>query len=131
MSKQDIDPVVASYHRCREDEQFVETFYDLFMGMSDEVAKLFEHTDFKRQRLMLRESLLEMLCYSRGMDGVDEDIVKLAERHSGLGIKPEMYAMWLDSLCDAVQKHDPEYTPAIGQQWRDAMQKGIDFLLSC
>lgn len=121
--------VMASYHRCREDEQFFDTFYKTFLGKSEEVAALFRHTDFKRQKLMLRESLLEMLCYDRGMEGVEEEIRKLGQRHRELGVKDEMYAMWLDSLCETVAKYDSEYSPKLEQAWRAAMQKGIDVML--
>ncbi len=130
MSESSVDPVMASYHRCREDDKFVDTFYELFLAKSDDIARMFQHTDFKRQKLMLRESLLEMLCYDLGVDGSEEEILRLAHRHNDLGVTPEMYAMWLDSLCQAVERHDPEYQPEIGQRWREAMQKGIDRMLS-
>lgn len=121
--------VMASYHRCREDDEFFDTFYDLFLGKSREVAELFRHTDFKHQKLMLRESLLEMLCFERGVPGVEETIRRLGQRHKVLGVKDEMYTLWVDSLCEAVEKHDPEYAPELAQQWRDAMQKGIDVMI--
>ncbi len=130
MSEHELDPVMASYHRCRADEQFVDKFYDLFLATSSEIRNMFVHTDFKRQKLMLRESLLEMLCYARGMDGSEAEVIKLGHRHKELNITPEMFAMWLDSLCQAIKQHDPEYTPEIGQAWRAAMQKGIDLMLS-
>jgi hemoglobin-like flavoprotein len=130
MAEHELDPLMASYHRCRADEQFVDTFYDLFLATSSDIRNMFVHTDFKRQKLMLRESLLELLCYARGMKGAEAEVIKLAQRHKQLEITPEMFAMWLDSLCQAVQKHDPEYTPEIGQLWRDAMQKGIDLMLA-
>jgi hemoglobin-like flavoprotein len=130
MSEKNVDPVIASYHRCREDEFFVDTFYQYFLAKSADIAKMFEHTDFTRQKLMLRESLLEMLCYDRGVEGAEAEIQRIAHRHLDLGIPPEMYTMWLDSLCEAVEQHDPKYTPELGQQWRDSMQKGIDLMLS-
>lgn len=120
--------VVASYHRCRSDARFVDTFYDLFLARSPEVAQKFEHTDFERQKMMLRESLLEMISFEQDLPGAHEEIAKLAQRHKELEVTREMYVMWLDALCEAVERHDPEYTPEIGDSWRRAMQKGIDWM---
>ena len=54
-----------SYYRCRHAEGFLDTFYDLFTSKSPAVAAKFAKTDFKAQKLMLRQSLLEMLCFDR------------------------------------------------------------------
>ena len=121
-----MDAVVASYHRCRECDDFIDTFYDIFMAQSPAIARMFADTNFKIQKLMLRESLMEMLFFQQGIPGAADEIEKLARRHKELDVKPEMFALWLDSLCDAVERHDPEYTPEIALQWRQAMQKGID-----
>ena len=125
-----LDEVTASYHRCRADDRFFDTFYDVFLAKSPEIAKKFEHTDFTHQKLMLRESLLEMLCFEQGMAGSREEIEILGHRHRDLHITSEMYEMWLDSLCTAVEKHDPEFTPQLTQKWRDAIRPGIDLMES-
>ena len=120
------DEVLASYHRCRADEGFVDTFYDLFLAQSTEVAAKFAHTDFPHQKLMLRQALLEMLSFDRGLEGSEAEIAKLADQHKELGVTSEMYSMWLEALCVAVARHDPEYTPELGELWRQAMQRGIE-----
>lgn len=124
------DDLMASFHRCRQTEGFVDTFYELFLAKSPEIAKKFAHTDFKIQKLMLRESLLEMLCFEQGMSGAREEIEKLGRQHKALDIRPEMYTMWLDALCEAIQRHDEKYTPELESQWRRAMQQGIDVMTS-
>ncbi len=124
-----MDAVTASYHRCRAEGDFVETFYEIFLAKSPEIAKKFARTDFKHQKLMLRESLLEMLCFEMGMAGAKDEIVRLGHRHHDLRIPPNMYEMWLDALCEAVAKHDPQFTPELEQQWRDAMRPGIELMV--
>jgi hemoglobin-like flavoprotein len=119
------DELTASYYRCRRDERFLNTFYDAFLSKSPVVAQMFARTDFKIQKLVLRQSLLEMLCFDREMSGTREEIERLGLRHKELGVRPEMYAMWLDSLCEAIKKHDPNYTPALELLWREAMLKSI------
>jgi hemoglobin-like flavoprotein len=125
-----MDELMASYHRCRGDEDFVDTFYDCFMSKSPDIAARFADTDFTIQKLMLRESLLEMLSFGQGVAGSRAEIEKLGRRHRELNVVDEMYAMWLDSLCEAIQKHDPEYTPRIEELWRQAIRKGIEVMLS-
>lgn len=122
--------VMASYHRCRRDPQFVDSFYELFLAMSPEIARMFGQTDFTIQKLMLRESLLELLCFDQGVSGTREEIERLGRRHQTLEVKPEMYVMWLDALCAAIQKHDPDYTPELEQRWRAALQRGIDVMIT-
>jgi len=117
--------LTASYYRCRRDERFLDTFYDGFLSKSPAIAQMFAKTDFRIQKLMLRQSLLEMLCFDREMSGTREEIQRLGRHHKELNVTPEMYEMWLDSLCEAVKKHDPNYTPDLEQHWRAAMYKSI------
>jgi hemoglobin-like flavoprotein len=71
-----------------------------------------------------------MLYFDRGVQGTRDEIERLGRRHKELGITMEMYSMWLDALCEAIQKHDPLYTPEIEQLWRNAMLKPIRDMLS-
>ena len=71
------DALTASYYRCRRDGHFVDTFYDLFLSKSAEIAQKFAQTDFRLQKLVLRQSLLEMICFDRGMSGTREEIERL------------------------------------------------------
>lgn len=121
------DQVVASYHRARLSGQLFDTFYHLFLAKSPEIPPMFARTDFPHQKLMLRESLLEMLVFAQTGSGRDE-IVRLAKRHSELNVKPAHYDLWLDSLCEALAKHDPEFSSTLDSLWRDAMRRGIDLM---
>ncbi len=127
-----LDEVTASYHRCRASEGFFDTFYDRFLAKSPEVAEKFRHTDFKHQKLMLRESLISMLLFNLGSASARQDLDKLAERHSRrqVDIPPRLYDLWLDSLCETVELHDPEFKPELAAEWRTAMRAGIDLLVS-
>ena len=128
----DLDAVSQSYHRCLHSEGFTDTFYELFLAKSTEVAEKFRATDFIRQKRMLRESLLMMVMFNRDPEGVAEEMNELAERHSrrGLDIPSHLYDLWLDSLCEAVERHDREHTADLANKWRAAMRDGIDFLIS-
>ena len=125
------DDVMASFHRCREDQAFINTFYDLFLNKSPEIADKFRNTDFNIQRLMLRESLLVMLCFNLGVSGTRDELVRMGRRHSHsqLDINPKLYELWLDALCETVQLCDPQHSPALEAAWRREMQFGIDIFL--
>jgi hemoglobin-like flavoprotein len=123
------DQVVASYHRARSSGQFFDTFYDLFLAKSPEIPPMFARTDFPHQKLMLRESILEMLVFAQTGSG-REEISRLAERHRQLQVKPVHYELWLDALCGALRIHDPDFSPALELMWRDSLQKGIQIMTS-
>ena len=122
--------LTASYYRCRHDEHFLDTFYNAFLSKSPAVAQMFADTDFKIQKLVLRQSLLDMLGFYLEMPGTHEEISRLGLRHQELGVTPEMYTMWLDSLCEAIKQHDPSYTPELEQLWREAMLKSIKEMIA-
>jgi hemoglobin-like flavoprotein len=128
----DLDAVTASYHRCRASDDFFDTFYERFLAKSPEVAEKFRHTDFKRQKLMLRESLISMLLFNLGSASARDDLEHLAERHSRrqVDIPPRLYDLWLESLCETIEQHDPQFTSELGADWRKAMRAGIDLLIS-
>jgi hemoglobin-like flavoprotein len=121
------DQVVASYHRARQSGQLFDTFYALFLSKSPEIPPMFARTDFPHQKLMLRESILEMLVFAQTGSGRDE-IKRLAERHRQVNVKAAHYDLWLDALCEALAKHDNEFSPALEQMWRDALKKGIELM---
>jgi hemoglobin-like flavoprotein len=124
------DKLTASYYRCRRDERFLDTFYDRFLSKSPAVAQMFAETDFTIQKLVLRQSLLDMLAFYLEMPGTHEEIERLGLRHKELGVTPEMYATWLDSLCEAIKKHDRRYTSELEQLWREAMLKSIKEMIA-
>lgn len=128
----DYEAVQASYDRCLEDETFFDTFYDLFLVKSPEIPPLFKDTDFRRQKQVVRVSVRMMIRLGLGEPQTVEAIEKLGELHSSRdrNIKPELYELWLNALCESVKQHDPEYTAELEQQWRDTMQHGIELMTS-
>jgi hemoglobin-like flavoprotein len=88
---------------------------------------MFVRTDFRHQNLMLRESLLEMLLFVQTESNRTE-IERLAERHRELNVKPAHYILWLDSLCEALARHDDEFNSTLEQMWRETMRKGIEVM---
>jgi hemoglobin-like flavoprotein len=121
------EQVVASYNRARDSGELFDSFYELFLSKSPDIPPMFAHTDFTHQKRMLRESILEMLVYFRTQSG-EEEIRRLAERHRKINVKNEHYELWLDALCEAISKHDPEFSPELEQSWRDAFRPAIEIM---
>jgi hemoglobin-like flavoprotein len=86
------DQVAASYQRARATGEMFDTFYRLLLAKSPEIRVMFARTDFPHQKLMLRESLLEMIPFSRSGDG-REEIERLAARHRELKVQPRHYEL--------------------------------------
>lgn len=122
-----IEPVLASYHRARASGELFDTFYNLFLRKAPEIPPMFARTDFPHQKLLLRESILEMLLFAQ--NGVGRaDLERLAERHRQLNVRPAHFELWLDSLCEALSLHDPEFSILLEQMWRSAMRPGIELM---
>jgi hemoglobin-like flavoprotein len=123
------DKVVASYHRARQSGELFDTFYNLFLAKSPEIPPMFASTDFRHQKRMLRESLLEMLLFVQ-TESNRAEIERLGERHRQLNVKKAHYGLWMDALCEALAIHDAEFTPELERMWRDLMQKGTDVMIA-
>lgn len=128
----DYEAVEASYDRCLNDTGFFDTFYDLFLVKSEEIPPLFANTDFSKQKQMVRLSVRMMIRLGEGRTETRQAIEKLGEEHSSrdLNIHLELYQLWLDALCECVERHDPEYTPELESKWRDTMKPGIDLMIA-
>ena len=128
----DYAAVLASYHRCEAVSDFFDTFYERFFAKSPEVPPKFARTNMDRQKQVIMASLLWVLRLYTGDPIAKTEIEKLSETHkqSGYDIKPELYDLWLDALCESFARHDPEYTPELEQRIRRVVQPAIDLMRS-
>ena len=61
------------------------------------------------------------------------DVLKeIADRHSAsdLNIEPRFYALWLESMIEAVRQTDSVMDEQTEQAWRTVMQPGIDYMIT-
>ena len=112
--------------------EFFSAFYALFIANSPEAASKFRNTDMEKQVRMLKKSVA-ILCiyYGTGCQD-DDDLQKLAERHSkrGVDIPPRLYSVWLDSLIETVHLFDLRFNDNVATAWRELFSKGIEFMTS-
>jgi hemoglobin-like flavoprotein len=122
-----------SLRRCNADPDFLDRFYERFLGSSPKVREKFHGTDFVRQKRMLQASL-QLLLVAAQDDGKRPTpyLDEVAARHSAsqLAIGAELYDLWLDSLLAAVKEADPSWSPEVEQAWESVMTVGISYLVS-
>ena len=111
-------------------KRFLDTFYDLFIASSPDVKEKFANTNLERQKNMLRYSFQYMvdMKHEDKSSGYLEHIAAIHNR-SNHDIPSYMYDLWLDALVESVKIHDPEYTETTGNAWREALSKGIQFMI--
>lgn len=132
MTNRELQLFRESVTRCVADAAFLQTFYDRFMGSSDEIRQKFDGTDFKTQKRALADSLfaLAVALQSQKTSEAWRELERVARRHSStdMDIRPEMYDVWLECLVQAVARHDPQYTPEVESAWRAALGEGVAFM---
>jgi len=130
----EVQAFLASLNRCLQAPAFLQEFYALFIGSSEEVREKFKNTDPVRQAQVLGQSLYALAVAAQGPAGSPawSGFNSLAERHSrrGLDIRPELYDVWLDCLLRTARVHDPVFTPETEEAWRNTLSVGIEYLRS-
>ena len=132
MTNEKYQNVMESYQRCWVQPAFFDELYNFFINSSPEIKVFFQNTDFKKQNLLLRVGLLYMVSFAQTEDLYREKIEELGVLHgrSRLNIRPELYPLWVDSLMKVVRKHDAHFNDELEKSWREALQKGIDVMIS-
>ena len=124
------DLVMQSYGRCCASDGFFDSFYQHFLASSPQIRDRFANTDMPAQKLLLRQGILNLVMYARGMP--DTKLRALGESHARgrLDIRPELYDLWQEALLRTIAEHDGEYGEEIRAAWRDVLQKGINVIKS-
>ncbi|WP_458525395.1 globin [Onishia taeanensis] len=131
----DVDGVFdASYQRVLESRvagrDFFETFYDRFLSASDEVAETFRDTDMARQQAMLKASFYHLVSFY-GASDADYYLRRVAISHNRYhrGIRPGLYALWLETLIATLREHDADCDAETELAWRLVMAPGIVYMV--
>jgi hemoglobin-like flavoprotein len=132
MGGRDAELFNDSYERCMRRPGFLERFYKIFTASSEEVAAKFAHTDFQKQKRLLKVSLYMLMLTSDPPPEVTAHLERIAELHSRkqLDIKPELYTLWLDCLLQAASEFDPSFDKDIETAWRNILASGIQIMKS-
>ena len=114
------DIFLLSVERCTASSNFFPSFYERFMGASDEVKNKFKYTDFEIQNKMLRRSLeLSAGAISGDRESLTE-IRNRSETHDRyhLDIKPRLYDIWLNAIIETASEYDDKWDDSVEAAWR-------------
>lgn len=122
--------VMQSYGRCCTKIQFFDDFYEHFLASSPQIREKFAKTDMVGQKRLLRQGILNLVLYARGMP--DTKLRALGESHSrkGFDIKPELYDIWVHSLLSTIKKHDSDFSAGVADAWKEVLTRGINVIKS-
>src|SRR5438045_9074905 len=83
----------ASYDRCCQAHEFLQTFYKNFLAACPEAVPRFANTDFKTQTKLLRHAIGVLLIFPNQPNKEPNLLSRLARRHSrrDLDIEPRGY----------------------------------------
>ena len=124
--------VKASFDRCEATGDFAETFYELFLNSSPEIAPHFSQTNFVKQKKLLRGTVYILVTRDPKETEARKTLERIGRSHnrSELNIRPDLYELWLNSLCATVKRLDPHGTPELDALWRQAMRPAIEVITS-
>lgn len=126
-----VEAVQASFRRC-DSPGFYDTIYEKFLAKSDEVRRLFAKTDFKRQKVILRSTITLMVRFQLPDPQAQKVFENVGQTHSrgGHAVHPSLYGLWLESLLEAIAKHDPEASPELADAWRAYLKGGVHLIIA-
>ena len=126
-----IDLVTQSYGRACLHPQLIDRFYEIFLASHPDIKPFFRHTDFVKQKLLLKTGVIMLLTHLEGKSAWTENLIHIARRHSKqeLNIPPSLYQFWIDSLISAVKEYDNKWNPELERIWGKILRAGVDFLL--
>ncbi len=132
MPSPSVETFLASLKRCLAAPGFLESFYDRFVGSSEEVREKFRNTDMKRQARVLEESLYVV---ANAVQGEENSLARAGAarargparppgpRHPPRPLRP----------VDRVPRRDgagarPAVRPAVEAAWRETLAFGADYM---
>ena len=126
MSQTQVQLAEASYHRCAESEAFYNRLYHHLLASHPRIAPMFASTEFERQHRLLKHALGLLIIYAKRANPALLD--RIADRHVEVGVTDDLYPLFVESLVRTVAEHDPEYTQALGDAWRVALEPGLEYM---
>ena len=124
-----IEAVHQSLKRCDQNPDFLKIFYEKFFATSPEVREKFVGTDMQRQTRMVTASLYLSLLAADDVPYALDAIHKMGKRHHGLGVEPQHFDLWLESLMATIAECDDEFDEAVDAAWRDVLNDSIERML--
>lgn len=123
--------VQASFARCLVNEKFFNRFFELFMASHPAIKPRFANVVVEKQYDILRHGVSSALMFSDEESVMARsciDRIRQSHDHAHMNVDPGLYDFWLESLLKTVAETDPEFTPALGDLWRDELAPAISYI---
>lgn len=119
--------VHKSFARCAQQPEFFETFHARLMQASPKIQQHFDGVSPMKQSLFIRTGLPTLILFATGSQAAGRRLDQLAQSHSrgALGVGPELYDVWLETLLDVVAQFDNEFDDELGKAWRETLRTGL------
>jgi len=102
---------------------FLESFYQNLFTDYPLTQTLFEHSDMKKQKIMLLNLLAFTVSNLRSPERLDETLRNLGDRHVGYGAIAEYYDFFGQSLLKTFAQYlGPQWTPETQRAWQQAYE---------
>lgn len=124
----DTNRVMQSYGRCCASKTFFDDFYQRFLQSSPEVRAKFTNTDMPAQKLLLRQGILNLVLFSRGLPPTKLQALAKSHSRDKLDIQPHLYTYWIDALIRTVEQHDKQANAETARAWREVLNKGVEVI---
>jgi len=110
----------------------MDEFYESFLATSPLIKQKFKDTDMQAQKDLLRHGLSYLIMYSSNSGSAKMKLDRLGETHNkqNLNIEPWMYDKWVEALLKTVERNDRKVTDELLASWKDALQRGIQHMIS-
>ncbi len=131
MNKDDLTKVKRSYSRCFiGDKNLIDGFYEVFLNSHPDIAEMFKNTNFKQQKLLLRQGINCMIMFTEGAfaGSFCLDEIKISHNRKHLNIHPRYYPHWKNSLITSLKKYDPQFDNELLTLWNQVIDKGVDYI---
>lgn len=124
--------VKTSIGRCLNRGDLIGRFYEIFLNADPVIAEKFRDTDMQQQKQLLEHGIQLALMFADDNSVGKKGLARIRETHSrkNLNISPDLYSVWLESFMQAVEEIDPEYNVELDLEWREVLQKSIDYIVS-
>lgn len=80
--------------------------------------------------MALRRGISSAIAHAGGSTLARRTMAEMAKAHARDGrapVPPLLYPYWVESLLKAIAEYDPEYSPALAERWRTAMNRTVGF----
>ncbi len=130
MAATHVEIAEASYHRCADNPAFYAALYERLLASDARIPPMFANTRFERQHKLLKHSLGMLIIYAKRPNPALLERIAVRHSRADVGVPPDLYPCFVESLVHAVAEHDPEYGPLVDTAWRQVVIPGIEYLQS-